>query len=102
MTRWGMTLMGAAVIGGSLLAGMPALVGAPAQAADVTVGVGPGGIAFGYQDGYWDRSHNWHAWRDAREHERWREANRDHYYAWHHERDGDKGWRDHDRYWERR
>ncbi len=99
MTRCIKTLLGAAVVGGSLLMGV---TGVPAQAADVTVGVGHGGIAFGYQDGYWDRTRNWHAWQNAQEHERYREANRDHYYAWHHERDGDKGWRDHDRYWERR
>ena len=74
----------------------------PAMAADVTVGVGPGGIAFGYTDGYWDRDRRWHAWRDEHERERWREANAEHYHSWHHERDEDKGWHDHNRYWERR
>ncbi len=88
--------LGAALVAGSLL------MGTPTMAADVTVGVGPGGIAFGYQDGYWDRSHNWHAWENHEAAERWRTANREHYHDWHHERDNDKGWHDHDRYWERR
>jgi len=86
--------LGAALIGGSLLAGIPAM------AADVIVGVGPGGIAFGYNDGYWDRGHNWHAWRNHEEAERWRAENREHYFAWKHNRDHDKGWRESDRYWD--
>jgi len=87
-------ILGTALIGGSLMAGVPA------RAADVTVGVGPGGIAFGYADGYWDRTHSWHAWKNHEEAEHWRAANRDHYYEWRHDRDGDKGWRDSDRYWD--
>ena len=48
-------------------------VGQPAMADNVTVAVGPGGgIAFGYNDGYWDRAHNWHAWRNAEESAAWR------------------------------
>jgi hypothetical protein len=31
-----------------------------------------GGIAFGYSDGYWDREHRWHGWRDAQEAAAWR------------------------------
>ena len=73
----------------------------PAQAADVTVAVGPPGIAFGYSDGYWDRTHNWHQWRDAQEAARWREQNREHYYARRHDAERDLGWREADRYWER-
>jgi len=96
MTRRNTALMlGAAMLGGWLLAG------APARAAEVTVGVGAPGIAFGYNDGYWDRERHWHAWRNHEEAERWRAANREHYYAWRHDRDHDQGWRDHDRYWDR-
>ena len=73
---------------------------APAHAADVAVGVGPAGIAFGYQDGYWDRSHNWHAWRDRDEAAHWREANREHYYDYKHDRDRDQGWREREQYWD--
>jgi hypothetical protein len=87
-------ILGTALVGGSLMAG------APARAADVTVGVGPVGIAFGYADGYWDRGHNWHAWKDHAEAERWRAANHEHYFDWRHDRDGDKGWRESDHYWD--
>lgn len=90
----------ALVLGAALMGSV--VTETPATAAEVTVGVSPGGIAFGYQDGYWDRQRNWHAWQSHEEHERWRHANRAHYYAWHHDRDHDHGWRDHDRYWERR
>jgi len=74
----------------------------PAAAQNVTVGVGPGGIAFGYSDGYWDQGHRWHAWASAEEAARWRAANRAHYYAWRHDRDKGEGWRENDRYWEHR
>ncbi|HUA51076.1 MAG TPA: hypothetical protein VMB81_02870 [Candidatus Sulfotelmatobacter sp.] len=90
----------AGLAAGCLMVGMAGLAGAPAVAADVSVGVGPGGIAFGYADGYWDRGHNWHAWRNHEEMEHWRAENREHYYAWNHDRDHDHGWRDKERYWE--
>lgn len=94
MTRNIKTLvLGLAFVGGSLMVSLPA-----SAAADVTIGVG--GIAFGYSDGYWDRSHNWHAWQNKEEADRYRAENRDHYFDWKHDRDNDKGWRDHDRYWE--
>ena len=94
--------LGAALIAGSLLAG-PLFAGAPAQAADVSVGVALPGIAFGYTDGYWDRDRQWHAWRNHEEMERWRAANHEHYYAWKHdhEREREHGWHDSDRYWDR-
>ena len=91
-------LVSLALAGGTLALGAQM---APAMADSVTVGVGNGGIAFGYSDGYWDRAHSWHAWRDEREAARWREENREHYYAWKHDRDHDHGWRDRDRYWDR-
>ncbi|HUN52716.1 MAG TPA: hypothetical protein VMU42_16440 [Candidatus Sulfotelmatobacter sp.] len=70
-------------------------------AAQASVTVTTPGIAFGYSDGYWDQNHGWHAWRDAREARSWRDAHRDHYYAWKHDRDRDLGWRESDRYWDR-
>jgi hypothetical protein len=84
------------------LAGGSLAISQSASADHVTVSVGTPGIAFGYNDGYWDRERAWHAWRDRREAARWREANRDHYYAWRHDRDRDKGWREADRWWDRR
>ena len=94
-----------ALTGIMLLTGSVA-IGRPAIAENVTVGVTSGGIAFGYDDGYWDRERQWHAWRNREEAAHWREENREHYYARRHdrdhERDHDDGWRDRDRWWERR
>jgi hypothetical protein len=76
---------------------------ATAKAADVTVAVGPGApaIAFGYNDGYWDREHNWHQWRNREEAAKWRQANRTHYYDRKHDAERDQGWRG-ERWWEHR
>ena len=57
-------------------------------------------IAFGYNDGYWDRNHHWHHWRHHSDWERYRAEQREHAYEWRHDRDHDHGWRDNDRYWE--
>jgi hypothetical protein len=92
--------LGVALVAGSLLAGS-LLVGAPAQAAEVSVGVALPGVAFGYTDGYWDRDRQWHAWRNHEEMERWRAENREHFHEWHHERDHDHGWHEGNRYWDR-
>lgn len=87
--------LAAALLGGASLAT------APAQAADVTVTVGQAPVvAFGYNDGYWDREHRWHAWRNREEMARWREANREHFYDRRHDREHDMGWRS-ERWWER-
>jgi hypothetical protein len=82
--------------GGSLAAGAPAM-------AEVAINVVPGGgIAFGYNDGYWDRGHAWHAWKNQDESNAYRTANRDHYYEYKHDRDNDQGWRDKEQYWDKR
>jgi hypothetical protein len=86
-------LVAAALIGGSLVAGLPAM------ADNLSVAVSPGGIAFGYNDGYWDQGHAWHAWKNAEESAQFQAANRDHYYAYKHDRDSDKGWRANDTWW---
>ncbi len=83
------------ILAGGALSAMP-----PAGAQTVAVGVNLGGIAFGYSDGYWDRGHRWHAWRNHREMVAWREANAGHYYAWRHDRDRSMGWRE-ERWWGR-
>jgi hypothetical protein len=45
------------------LAGTPLVVSAPAAAAtDFSITLG--NAAFGYSDGYWDRDHRFHAWRN--------------------------------------
>jgi len=57
-------------------------------------------VAFGYSDGYWDRSHHWHAWASPDDAARFRAANRGHYYDRPHAADRDQGWRDNDQYWD--
>jgi hypothetical protein len=89
-------MLGLALLGGALISGTPA-----AAAERVTIASGPV-IAFGYSDGYWDRDHRWHKWRNASEMRRWRETNREHYFARRHDRERDHGWRDHDRWWDQR
>lgn len=88
-------LLAFALIGGSLT------LGSAAKADSVTIATGPGGIAFGYDDGYWDREHRWHEWRNHEEAERWRAENREHYFARRHDREEHEGWRDDDRWWDR-
>ena len=78
------------------------LASVPAMAAEVSVGVALPGIAFGYSDGYWDRDHHWHEWRDRDEAEHWRAENREHFYAYNHDHDHDQGWHETDHYWEHR
>lgn len=92
--KWKTALV-AVALGGSVLT-----MGLSAHADNVTVGVGPGGIAFGYSDGYWDRDHHWHAWRNHEEAERWRAENSAHYYDWKHDRDRDQGWHNNDHWWD--
>ncbi len=87
-------LIALALAGGSFAANRPAL------ADNVTVDIGGGGIAFGYRDGYWDRNHAWHAWRNRQEAARWRAENREHYYARRHDREVGGGWRE-ERWWDR-
>jgi len=77
------------------------MASAPALAAQVSVGVALPGVAFGYSDGYWDRDHGWHQWRDREEAEHWRAENREHFFAWNHDRDRDQGWHETDHWWER-
>ena len=70
---------------------------APARAeGSVTLSFDPGAVAFAYQDGYWDRDHHWHAWKNAEESRSYRDAHKDRYHAWKHDRDKDMGWSDKD------
>ena len=86
-------------IAAGLLAGA-AFTTAPAQAADVRVTVGQGPVvAYGYNDGYWDREHRWHHWRNHEEMVRWREANREHFFERKHNAERNMGWRN-ERWWE--
>jgi hypothetical protein len=70
-----------------------------AARADVSVTFDPGGVAYGYQDGYWDRGHHWHGWPNAAAAREWRERNHEHYYDRRHDRERGEGWRG-DSWWE--
>ena len=85
-------LIALAMGGGSLAAGVPAM-------AEGTVVVTPPGIAFGYNDGYWDRSHAWRAWKDQNETTTYRTTYKEHYYDYKHDRDPDQGWREKETGW---
>ena len=92
-------IMATALVG-LALAAAPAVHTNQAFAADkVTVGIGGGGIAFGYNDGYWDRTHAWHAWPSATSMNDYRTKNTTHYYSWKHDRDKDMGWHE-DHWWD--
>ncbi len=84
------------------LAGAPAMVSAPAHAESVDFSVRLGNAAFGYSDGYWDREHRWHRWRNAAEHRYYREHYAEHYYKVRHDNDRrHNGWRE-ERWWDHR
>ena len=51
-----------------------------------------GEVAFGYQDGYWDRGRQWHNWQNEDQHRSYRSASGAKYYDWKHTRDSDNGW----------
>ncbi len=75
------------------LAGASFATTGTASAAGVGISLDFGNVAFGYQDGYWDRGHRWHHWRQG-EMARYQAVNANHYYAWRHDRDPDHGWHD--------
>jgi hypothetical protein len=93
------------IIGASIalaLASSSILVAAPASAA-VDFSISLGNAAYGYSDGYWDRDHHWHTWRNRQESAYFRAHNGDHYVATRHDRGAhmkDKGWNE-DHYWDK-
>jgi hypothetical protein len=84
------------------LAGATLAISAPASAQvgigvnvggiGVGVGIGVGDVAYGYRDGYWDRSHQWHHWQNEQQATYYRGAPGNQYYDWNHDRDRDMGW----------
>ncbi|HEY6984136.1 hypothetical protein [Reyranella sp.] len=65
---------------------------ATAGAADVHITFDPGNVAYGYRDGYWTRSHEWHTWERPEYVEIYRKHPGARYYEWRHDRDADMGW----------
>jgi opacity protein-like surface antigen len=50
-----------------------------------------GAVAFGYNDGYWDTGHRWHAWRNQSDAASYRSHGQN-FHGWNHDRDHDNGW----------
>jgi hypothetical protein len=69
-----------------------------AAQAEVSVTFNSGSVAYGYNDGYWDRSHAWHAWPNAQAQSDYRAHNAAHYYDKRHDADKNAGWRG-DNWW---
>jgi len=93
------------LIQGSLIAfalvTAPLIASGPAFAA-VDFSISLGNAAFGYSDGYWDRDHHWHTWRNKDEQRYFQTHYGDHYVGERHDRDRndrDQGWRS-ERWWE--
>lgn len=68
-------------------AGLAGSVPAMAQPSSFSFRLGDVGIA--YDDGYYDRSHRWHAWGHARERNWYRAHYRQQYRGYRHDRDHD-------------
>lgn len=84
------------------LVGAPLATVAPAAARDeVKISVNPDTIAYGYSDGYWDRHHHWHRWRNRQEAEWYRTHYKEHYDGRRHDQVEGKGWHSADRWWDR-
>jgi hypothetical protein len=73
----------------------PVLAGATAiGTANAAVGVvfDPGTVAYGYNDGYWSRSHEWRTWEKPDHRASYRATPGAKYFEWGHDRDANHGW----------
>jgi hypothetical protein len=77
-----------------------ALTPMTAAHAAVTVQFDAGNVAFGYSDGYWDRSKQWHRWPSTAARTDWRAHNRTHYSSQAHTHANGWGWNDSNHWWE--
>jgi hypothetical protein len=68
-------------------------VASTAYAADVVVQFDPGTVQYGYADGYWSRTHEWHSWERPEHAQVYRSTPNASYYEYKHDRDPDMGWR---------
>ncbi len=74
------------------VAGMTAFGASAVFAADVAVTFDPGNVAYGYTDGYWTRTHEWHTWDKPEYVQVYRSHPGAQYHEWVHTRDPDQGW----------
>ncbi len=77
------------LLAASLLCGAGMIAAVPASAQPTSFSFRLGDVAIGYSDGYYDRSHRWHSWRNAREHQWYRVNQRNYYRGMRHDRDRD-------------
>ena len=75
------------------IASVSAIGLATAFAADVVVQFDPNVVAYGYNDGYWTRTHEWRSWEKPEHVEVYRKTPNVQYYEYAHTRDADQGWR---------
>ena len=83
--------LSAAVVAAALVGAMFSTAGV-ASAAGAAVTFSLGDVAFGYNDGYWDHGHKWHAWKNHDDMQSYRSAQNTHFHDWKHTRDPDQGW----------
>ncbi len=74
------------------LAGATVMTVSTASAADISVTFNPGTVAYGYNDGYWNQSHQWNTWQQPEHRETYRNSKGSEYHDWAHTRDADQGW----------
>ena len=77
------------ILAAGLLCGAGFAGTAPAMAQPLSFSFRIGDVAMAYDDGYYDRSHRWHAWRGTREREWYRVNYRNNYRSMRHDRDHD-------------
>jgi opacity protein-like surface antigen len=70
-------------------------IASAAYAADVVVQFDPSTVQYGYNDGYWSRTHEWHTWEKPEYVQTYRSSPNAAYYEYKHDRDPDMGWRTH-------
>jgi hypothetical protein len=75
------------------ITGLSSISLASAFAADVAVTFDPSTVQYGYKDGYWSRTHEWHTWEKPEHVEVYRKTPNAQYYEYAHTRDPDQGWR---------
>jgi hypothetical protein len=75
------------LIAASVLGTASLLAAAPATAQPTHFSFRVGDVAIGFNDGYYDRDHRWHGWRNAREHQWYRANYARNYRGW-----GHRGW----------
>jgi len=67
--------------------GLTAIAVAPPAFAQMDIGFRIGDVTVAYRDGYWDRDHHWHKWRNDSDWRSFRENHPAHYHDYQHDRD---------------